>query len=149
MILFSGNALAHKVNIFAYAEDGVVYTESYFSEGKKVVNSKIEVFDAKNNKLLITGETDGDGKFSFDVPKPTGLRIVLTASMGHKNEYLLSEEEVREALGTGKGSVKSAVKPKIKIKPSIRDIIAGIGYILGLMGIGIYIKYRRASRTIR
>lgn len=186
LIFLSSAALAHKVNLFAYAEDGMVYTESYFSDGKKVMNSTVEVFDVKKNKLLLTGKTDKNGEFSFKIPQATGLRIVLTASMGHKNDYLLSEDEVRDALGTGEASEKSlpesverekketppksmtpiydnqleflieqAVEKKtapimrklIKIekqiqKPSLQEILGGIGYILGLMGIGIYFKHR-------
>lgn len=186
LIFLSSAALAHKVNLFAYAEDGMVYTESYFSDGRKVMNSTVEVFDAKKNKLLLTGKTDKNGEFSFKIPQATGLRIVLTASMGHKNDYLLSEDEVRDALGMVKTSEKSlpesverekketfpksmtqiydnqlkflieqAVEKKtapimrklIKIekqiqKPSLQEILGGIGYILGLMGIGIYFKYK-------
>lgn len=186
LIFLSSAALAHKVNLFAYAEDGMVYTESYFSDGRKVMNSTVEVFDAKKNKLLLTGKTDKNGEFSFKIPQATGLRIVLTASMGHKNEYLLSKDEVKDALGMVKASDKSLpesmgkekkeTSPKsmtqiydnqleaiveqvvekktapimrklIKIekqiqKPSLQEILGGIGYILGLMGIGIYLKHR-------
>jgi len=182
----SSFALAHKVNLFAYAEDGMVYTESYFSDGRKVVNSTIEVFDAKNNRLLLTGKTDNNGEFSFGIPQAIGLRIVLTASMGHKNEYLLSQDEVRVGLSEEKPSVeptpKSTEKEKkeavpesvtqvydrqletiveeavekktaplmkklTKIeeqmhKPSLQEILGGVGYILGLMGIGIYFKVK-------
>ncbi|NIM02977.1 hypothetical protein GTN66_02340 [bacterium] len=186
LLLVGSNGLAHKVNIFAYAERGVVYTESYFNDGRKVIDSTVEVFDAKNNKLLLIGRTDKNGEFSFKIPQATGLRIVLNASMGHKNEYLLSEDEVREAMGTAKVPGKSPpervktekmeampetatkvygeplealmeriVEEKtatimnklLKIeeqmqKPSVRDIIGGLGYILGLMGVGIYFRYR-------
>jgi len=189
LILLSSNGLAHKVNLFAYAENGMVYTESYFSGGKKVIGSTIEVFDAKNNKLLLTGKTDKNGEFSFKIPEATGLRIVLTASMGHKNEYLLSEDEVRDAIGIAKLPEKSPpekmetekrqappekatqiyddrleslmeqvvekktapiMKKLLKIeeqmqKPSLQDIIGGLGYIIGLMGIGIYFKYKKKS----
>lgn len=187
LILVSSNALAHKVNVFAYAENGMVHTESYFSDGKKVVDSTVEVFDAKNNKLLLTGKTDKNGEFSFKIPQATGLRIVLTASMGHKNEYLLSEGEVRDAMGIAKLPEKSPpervetekmeelpetvtqvygerwealmeqvvekktapiMRKLLKIeeqmqKPSLQDIIGGLGYIVGLMGIGIYFRYKR------
>jgi len=181
MVSISSFALAHKVNLFAYAEDGMVYTESYFSDGRKVVNSTIEVFDVKNNTLLLTGKTDNNGEFSFGIPQAIGLRIVLTASMGHKNEYLLSEEEVRVALGKEKPAVETLkesvrkekeelapeydrrletiveevvenktapiMKKLTKIeeqmqKPSLQEILGGVGYILGLMGIGIYFKVK-------
>ncbi len=32
VLLVSGPALAHKVNLFAYAEQGTVFTESYFPD---------------------------------------------------------------------------------------------------------------------
>jgi len=40
LLLFSGTALAHKVNLFAYAEAGKVYTESYFPDGRPVEGGK-------------------------------------------------------------------------------------------------------------
>jgi len=189
VLLVGSNALAHKVNVFAYAENGMVYTESYFNDGRKVIDSTIEVFDAQNNRLLLTGKTDKNGEFSFKIPEATGLRIVLSASMGHKNEYLLSEDEVRDAIGIAKLPEKAPpekmetekrqapperatqiyddrlellmeriveektapiMKKLLKIeeqmqKPSLQDIIGGLGYIIGLMGIGIYFKYKRKS----
>ncbi len=189
VLLVGSNGLAHKVNIFAYAEKGMVYTESYFSDGRKVIDATIEVFDAKNNRLLLTGKTDKNGEFSFKIPLATGLSIVLTASMGHKNEYSLGEDEVREAMGVARPPDKAApakrdiekrqapperatqisddqlqllveravenktapiMKKLLRIeeqmqKPSLQDIIGGLGYILGLMGLVIYFKYKRKN----
>ena len=61
MVSISSIALAHKVNLFAYAENGMVHTESYFSDGKKAMDSTVEVFDAKSNELLLSGKTDKNG----------------------------------------------------------------------------------------
>jgi nickel transport protein len=194
LLLFSGNVLAHKVSIFAYAENGKIFTESYFSDGKGSMNSVVEVFDGKNKKLLLTGKTNKTGEFSFRIPQVTALRIVVTASMGHKNEYVLSEDEVRAALGSIKtaNNFPSKVSSKISSKntkreegppslkettpieshelelivergiqkkiapvmkklmkmeeemnkPNISEILGGIGYIFGLMGILTYLKYK-------
>jgi nickel transport protein len=90
---------AHKVNVFAYIEGGKIYTESYFNDGKKCIESKIEVFDNRGNKLL-EGLTDKEGEFSFEVPSEDGdLKIVLTASMGHRAEYSISANEIRGSTG--------------------------------------------------
>ena len=87
---------AHKVNIFAYVEGDKVYTESYFNDGKKCVDSKIEVFDNQENKLL-EGITNENGEFSFKTPQEEGnLKIVLIASMGHRAEYILESESLSE-----------------------------------------------------
>ena len=88
-------AQAHKVNIFAYVEDGKIYTESYFPDGKPVEGGGIEVLDSQNQKVA-EGVTDKDGKCVIPVPKKDDLTIVINASMGHKNSYLLKKSELGE-----------------------------------------------------
>jgi len=92
-IAISSTALAHKVNIFAYVDNGVVYTESYFPDGRPVENGAVEVYDSEKHKLL-EGVSDKEGLFSFKVPKNDDLTIVINASMGHKNKYILKKEEI-------------------------------------------------------
>lgn len=89
----SSTALAHKVNIFAYVENGVVYTESYFPDGRPVANGTIEVYDSQEHKLL-EGVTDEEGLFSFTIPKKDDLTIFINASMGHKNKFILKKDEI-------------------------------------------------------
>ncbi len=38
---------AHKVSVYGYAEDGMVFVEGYFVDGSKAKNSSVEVFDAE------------------------------------------------------------------------------------------------------
>ena len=97
MVVFLGiavPAMAHKVNIFAYVEKGTVFTESYFPDGKKVEGGRIEVLDTSGKKLL-EGKTDKEGLFSFPLPaKKEDLTIVVEASMGHKNSFVLKKSEM-------------------------------------------------------
>ena len=98
MVVVSGaNSFAHKVNIFAYVEGDLVYTESYFPDGHKVEKGTIEVYDSQKNKLL-TGVTDKKGIFNFRPPKKDDLTIVIIAGMGHKNSYLLSADELPDTI---------------------------------------------------
>ena len=113
------SVFAHKVNIFAYVEGDKVYTESYFSDGKKCIDSKIEVFDNRGNKFL-EGLTDKEGEFSFEIPSKDvidgDLKVVLTASMGHRAEYSVSADELRGAVGLIKEETEKpipAVSPEI------------------------------------
>jgi nickel transport protein len=193
-LLFVSLANAHKVNIYAYAENGLVHSESYFVDGTKCKNSVLEVFDEKDGTKLLEGKTDEEGKFSFKIPKATSLKIVLHASMGHQAEFTLGEDELREAMGMKQppksssikvpsksensavmktqkketaevaelkdiseseieSIVESAVDKKLQPvmrmlvklqessgKPSITEIICGIGYIIGILGIIAYFK---------
>ncbi len=94
-LVFSTNALAHKVNVFGYVESGNVYTESYFPDGSPVEGGKVLVYDSQEN-LLLEGFTDKEGLFSFPIPKIEDLTIVINATMGHKNSFKLKKSELEE-----------------------------------------------------
>lgn len=84
-------ALAHKVNVFAYLDGSTVYTESYFSDGRPVIEGKIEVMD-DSKQLLLQGTTNKQGFFNFPLPThESPLIIVLDAAMGHKNSFTLKQ----------------------------------------------------------
>lgn len=95
ILLLPSVVLAHKVNIFAYVEGGTVYCETYFPDGRSVVNGKVQVFDSQD-RLLLTGQTDDKGLFQFAVPKIDDLTLVINASMGHKNKFLLKKSAIEE-----------------------------------------------------
>jgi len=119
IIMMDVSIFAHKVNIFAYVEGDKVYTESYFNDGKMCVDSKIEVFNNQGNKLL-EGLTDEEGMFSFKIPSEDvidgDLKVVLTASMGHRAEYVIPTNELRGIAGLIKEKFEEpvpAVSPEI------------------------------------
>jgi len=130
IIMINISAFAHKVNIFAYLEEGKIYTESYFSDGKKCVESKIEVFDNQGNKLL-EGLTDKEGMFSFKIPPEDvidgDLKLVLTASMGHRAEYIIRADEL--------GDIKGLIEEKIeeKYKAFTHEIVNGVHPIIPIL----------------
>lgn len=113
MFAFAPRTLAHRVILFAYAEGDKVFTESYFSDGKQCQDSRIEVFDSSGNKLL-EGKTDRNGQFSFNPPQKTELRIVLTASMGHRDEYIIP---ARDLQGRAEGSAGKSGHDQARKKP--------------------------------
>ena len=189
-ILSSGNALAHKVTVFAWVEGDSVLGESKFSGGKKPHTAEIIVWDLNGKELLRT-QTNETGEFSFPVPAKTAMRIELIAGTGHKGEWTIPLEDLGETIapessrdeGTpgpepaakpdsgqaaqAAGSIDPAqlesivekavttalnkkITPLTKMVadltqkgPSMNEIIGGIGYIFGLMGVAIYFSSRR------
>jgi nickel transport protein len=89
-LFLSSTAMAHRVNVFAYVKNGTVYVEGYFLDGRPVTDGKIEVTDSKG-QIVFSGNTDEKGKLSFPVPITDDLAIVLNASMGHRNQFLLKK----------------------------------------------------------
>ena len=103
---------AHKVNVFAWVEGDMVFVEGYYPGGKRAQNSLVEVYNSGGAKLL-EGRTNQKGEFSFKIPAKEDLRIVLTAGMGHKNDFTITAGD----LG---GSESSSQQPE----PEVRDKIA-------------------------
>jgi nickel transport protein len=125
---------AHRVNLFAWVEGDTVYVESKFSGGKTVKAGKIIVTDPQGTEL-VKGTTNEKGEFSFTIPKKTELKIVLIAGTGHRTEWTIPLAEIE---------MPAAEKAPVQEKgPGAREILIGIGCILGLAGIAAYIHRRR------
>jgi nickel transport protein len=168
----------HGLSVFAWVEGERVLVESKFSGGKRPVNATVRVL-APDGRELLAGQTDDQGRWAFDLPQKTALKIVLEAGMGHQAEWTLRAEEVGAAtvdtapsappaqdssvplVTTGSASdtearlakvIAQALQPinarlahleKERQGPSLQDILGGLGYILGLVGIGAYMQARR------
>jgi len=191
--LLAGTAIAHRVNVFAWAEGDTVYVESKFSGGKKIRGGKIIVTDSSGIEVL-TGHTNDQGEFSFKRPQQKELKIVLEAGMGHRAQWTLpiddghsdhsaDESPSQRALapnelknsddppydqlkgtltgdytGPSRAEIEAIVekaldkkmKPVLKMLaeshakgPGIGDVLGGIGYIIGLVGIAAYFHSRK------
>jgi len=90
VMLAYSKASAHRVYFFAYAEGDKVIAEGYFIDGKKAINSHVEVFDKNSGKKLLEGKTNSRGQFLFSPPQKTDLKLTIDAGMGHKAEFSLS-----------------------------------------------------------
>jgi len=136
-MFFSQNLFAHRVNVFAYQENGTVYVEGYFSDGSPCRDSDIIVYNEKGKEIL-KGKTNKNGNFSFPYNRNGTIKIVLS-SPGHRNEFILK----------GKASVNKdeIEKEKQKAKVKLKDILAGLGYIFGIAGILMYLRYRRTNNA--
>lgn len=102
VLVLAAPALAHKVNIFAFVEAGVVHTESSFGGKRPVSQGTVEVRDAGSNALLLTGATDDQGRWSFPLPqnlrdKKPDLLLVIKAGEGHQGQWLLPAADYLEA----------------------------------------------------
>lgn len=170
-LLIPSSILAHRVTLFAWVDGDTVHTQSRFAGGRAVKNGQITVYDAQG-KVLLRGQTDSNGEFNFKRPDHAGARIVLDTGTGHGNEWVLKkapdsslQEATRtvtdddgHAIGLRPDEIKAIVDESIdkKLKPlmesvaklhdsqpSVTDILGGLGYIIGLVGVAAYVHSRK------
>jgi nickel transport protein len=196
VLISAPQAQAHKVYVFAWVEGDTVHVDAYFSKSKKAQDSPVEVLNDAGEKLL-EGKTDAEGRFSFKAPQKTNLHVVVSAGMGHKNEFLLKADELGEPVdGAGTPAVSSpspsapapvtapaaasvsapstsagpdeeqlrrivdealakhlapltravaALKEEDQ-EPGAVQIIGGLGWIFGIMGLVMYLRSRKGQR---
>lgn len=169
------SALAHKVYIYAWLEGDTVYTESYFGAKKKVKQGLIQVFDLAGRKLLEgRTDENGSFSFKrpavvdLRVVVEAGMghrgEFILKAekSSGHSGEETIQGVTERDlGVSTDETQIRIIVEQAldVRLKPVMRElaeirkdkgpgfieIIGGIGYIFGLMGLILYFKTREKA----
>ncbi len=164
-LFLAEDALAHKVSVFAFVDADAVQVECRFSRSQKVKNGTLTFIDAETNEPIGEGMTDDQGICRFRPPEAflqTGhsLKIRLHAGEGHGDEWTVPPEELKtlspnaqsipdeqNALSPVDSARLEAMIRKIlqerDADPTLRDIVGGIGWILGLLGLATYMKYKR------
>jgi nickel transport protein len=97
LIALASPALAHRVVVFGFAQGDTIHTESTFVGSGAVQKGEVRVQDKASGKVLLTGATDEQGKFSFKIPPEAvsgrlDLLIIVGASLGHQGEWLLKAD---------------------------------------------------------
>ncbi|MCI5122457.1 MAG: hypothetical protein D3908_14955, partial [Candidatus Electrothrix sp. AUS4] len=132
-LLITSPVNAHKLNIFSWAGDNQIYGEAFFSGGRKAKNITIQIQDAKSDALLLSTQTDEEGKFQFAPPKEAikqkaDLRIVANSGDGHRGEWLLTADEYllseASASSTGeKSQAKEDASDGENVRETVREIV--------------------------
>jgi nickel transport protein len=168
LLCFASIAQAHKLNIFTYVESGKIFVESYFSDGIVPKDAKVKVSDAED-KVILEGMVNEEGSYTFDIPDTPKVTIFVDAGLGHVVSATLEGGEmtsVNSAAGAAmagddtspavagleaqiRRAVAEANKPMarelsaLKNKVYTSDIIGGIGFIVGFLGLYAFMKARK------
>ena len=119
-----------------------VEIEAYYGDGKAVKNADVKVLRASGD-TLVSGKTDDEGKFSFQINSTIGnetLTIEVEQS-GHKAIYEIEVSGKMDKVILKGDSEKGSM-------PTYQGIISGFGYLLGLVGlVSFYSAWRLKRQT--
>lgn len=135
-------ALAHKVILFAWVEDGMIHTESSFAGKRKARDCPLIVRD-DTGRIIHEGKTDDQGLYSFKIPDgvETDLILTLEAGIGHQAEWRIKKDELAQA-----DSEKTLLeKENLESSPSVWKIISGIALIFLLAGAGKWFSRKKRA----
>lgn len=90
---------AHKINLFAYDEEGKLYIQSYFTKSSPCKQCVLKLLDDNQKELLVL-KTDDDGKASAKLPAAE-FSIVVEAGMGHQSQtHYVAQSHTKEEAKT-------------------------------------------------
>lgn len=165
-------AWAHKVVMDVYASGAVVEGELGFSDGTMAQDIVVEVLGANGEKVGET-KTNADGVFTFKPTAKMPLDFRANLGAGHVGTARISADDlppIDDAASAAPAAnatsgidtaqlaaligeqVRREVKPlrqeifDYKEKNDIQTILGGLGYILGLFGIGFYVAALRKTK---
>lgn len=166
LVLPPYKAIAHRLNVFAYYEDGKVNIESFFSDGTPCRNCRFSIIDEEGS-VLDQGTLDDKGQAIVQMNLKKGVYIKVNASMGHLATFHLHIEDSSKTMPRGKDNMDK-VKPELtreelrsiireeiqnQLRPVIMElaklkenrlpkILAAFGYIFGIFGLFALLKGR-------
>lgn len=159
----AGPGLAHGLRVFATVEGKAIVGEAYYLGGGRARNVKVAVLGPGGVRLGET-VTDDQGAFTFAPVRRCDHRFVVDTGDGHLGEHTVPAAELPgdvpaavqdDAAGHAEHALArriGALERKIdSYRRSVRlhDVVGGIGYIVGVMGLIAFLKTRPARRRAK
>jgi nickel transport protein len=169
-LLGTSDVYAHKVKLFAIAEGLQIKGYVYFVSGKRIPHLPVTVQD-KQGKLLGKTKTNAQGIFHYTAMHPIEHQFNVQTVEGDQARYILTAAELQTTTDvssilagdtliaphktkqTGcnlalENMLNRAIRPlreqldAYQTKIWLHDLIGGVGYIFGIMGLILYLNQR-------
>lgn len=178
VLVAGGQAQAHKVVASAYVEGDVVEGEIGFSNGDVAADALVEVFDDAGAKIgEARTDKDGVFRYkptrqlahvfradlgaghvakvrmpADELPGAVGVTVTESVVAAEGAQPVMPASAEQRAMIAE--AVREEIKPlrreiaAYKEKNDLQSILGGIGYIIGLFGVGYYLAARHKLRTV-
>ena len=151
--LFAAPAEAHRLNIWAAADNGrTINGRAYFAGGGKARDIAVRIIDP-DGKFIAEVRTDDAGDFTYRAETRCDHTFVVDSGDGHRSTFTIRAAELSDDLAapTDAGHTETAsLRQELheyEQKVRLRDILGGIGYIVGITGIAFYSMGRRKHKA--
>lgn len=133
--LLAPAALAHGLDVIAQRSGDEISGIATYTNQTPAAGLFIEAVDAGNASIsLAEGQTSSDGRFRLHVQGDGPLRVIVEGEEGHRAQALVS------VLPTGPADSQALLLLRediIRLEQRLwwRDVIGGLGYLLGVLGL--------------
>lgn len=152
---------AHGLKVYAEVEGESIHGHVHFAGGAAAGSVQISITGA-DGEVLDVLKPDPDGHFTYRIKSPADLVVVADSLDGHQASWSVKAEAFTalppagadpvagvtcaEALAAKTGPLREALTA-CEERQRLRDILGGLGYIVGLAGLGLWWGGRRQRRV--
>ncbi|MFD2232449.1 carboxypeptidase-like regulatory domain-containing protein [Phaeospirillum tilakii] len=160
LLLAAGPAEAHKLKLFVTQAGTDIEGEAFFVGGGRPQGASVIIHDPAGQEVARLA-TDAEGRFRWTPPRPDAYRIAVDCGDGHAIETSLGAAPVAVPVAAGPAPEEARIEAAVervlarRLDPLIaaqieadsrlrlNDLVGGIGYIVGLAGLGLAWAARR------
>ncbi len=163
-ILFAGSAHAHELNVFATVESGVIHARVTYRDGTPAKNAQVSIHGPQNENLASLS-ADADGRVEYQTVEHVRHVVIAETEDGHRAQFDISADQLgSESSPHGvhiephdldariAGAVAKEIRPlreqldQYEQSTRFRDILGGIGFIVGLAGVVALVKANKKAK---
>ena len=157
-------AHAHKLNLFATVSDGQISGKVYFPNAP--AQGLTVVLRGGSGRDIASITSAADGTFQFEGQQHFPVTLIAETADGHRAEFRVdrdghaTESDSKNALDHGPTGNLDTVRAMVQeeLKPlreqldaqanqtRMRDVLGGIGYVLGIFGVIALLKRRAPGK---
>ena len=142
----ANDARAHRLNAeYRLLPGKRVQIESWFdSTGESPKGAAVQVFRS-DGQLLIEGNLNDRGTFTFPHEDAGPLRVVVSAGQGHRKEFTIPASEFAAASSDTPTPTQGTNAPLADrtSQVSVRDVLIGVGFLMAVAALALSIRNAR------
>jgi len=138
--------------VFAQYGGRAVTGKSYYPDMPPAAETYVEVVRHGENQPLLTGKTDSNGYFHLPLKTDSNiaLKVVVEGEEGHR-ATVVADHITAKPSSANQTSDESLLLlrgdiAQLRDKIYLHDILGGIGYIVGIAGIAVWLKARKLRK---
>lgn len=169
-----GTAEAHRMSVTVRAVGETLEGTARYLGGRPVAGASVEVRSTAG-EVRATVVTDQEGRFTAPLSRREALEVVVLSKDGHAARARVSAEALPPAVATlpgparhldgeeltrqlreaVRGEVASQLVPiadqlaRLEERIALRDVLGGLGYLVGLAGVAAYLLARQRGASPR
>lgn len=129
---FSQSALAHSLYVIAQYDGAQITGKAYYSDLTPAAETYVEAHPQGDPQNIIEGKTDATGHFTLSASGEHLFKVIVEGEEGHRASVIanrISNQKDDSALLALREDIA-----QLRDKIYWRDILGGLGYLLGIIG---------------